>query len=170
MTDLLQKVEELRSQLASLESASQTFSVQSRLAEGVRTETKIRGFDLTVDEPKDLGGTDAGPNPVELVLAALATCQEIVYSVYAARAGVELERVEVDAEGDLDPRGFLGVSEEVRPGFENVRYRVRIESPSEPEKVRELSRLVDEHCPVFDILTRPVEVSGAVELNGSPLA
>ncbi|BBL79709.1 OsmC family protein [Rubrobacter xylanophilus] len=123
-----------------------------------------------MDEPRELGGTDAGPNPVELVLAALRTCQEIVYAVYAPRAGVDLESVEVDVEGNLDPRGFLGVAGEVRPGFQSVRYRVRIQSPSAPEKVRELVGLVEEHCPVLDIISNPVETSGSVELNGSPIA
>jgi len=170
VTSIAEKIGELREQLERLERAQQDFSASTRLVEGLRTEAEIRGFELTVDEPRELGGTDAGPNPVELVLAALGTCQEIVYAVYAPRAGVELEGVEVDVEGTLDPRGFLGVSGEARPGFESVRYRVRIQSPSEPEKVRELVRLVEEHCPVLDIISNPVRTSGSAQLNGSPLA
>jgi OsmC-like protein len=49
-----------------------------------------------------LGGTDAGPNPVELVLAALATCQEITYRAYATALGIPLESVSVRLEGLLD--------------------------------------------------------------------
>ncbi|QYJ17257.1 hypothetical protein Rxycam_03099 [Rubrobacter xylanophilus DSM 9941] len=170
MTSVAEKIEELRGQLEHLERAEQTFTAGTRLVEGLRTEAEIRGFELTVDEPRELGGTNTGPNPVELVLAALGTCQEILYAVYAPRLGVELENVEVDVEGTLDPRGFLGVADEARPGFQSVRYRVRIQSPSAPEKVRELVRLVEEHCPVLDIISNPVETSGSAELNGSPLA
>ena len=55
---------------ANADHAIATFSADSRQVEGLRSETKIRQFSLTVDEPPTLGGTDAGPNPVELVLAA----------------------------------------------------------------------------------------------------
>lgn len=170
MANIAEKIGELREQLERLERAEQTFAASTWLVEGLRTEADIRGFDLTVDEPRELGGTDAGPNPVELVLAALGTCQEIVYAVYAPRAGVELESVEVDVEGTLDPRGFLGASQEARPGFGQVRYRVRIESPSDPERVKALVRLVEEHCPVLDIISNSVETSGSAELNGNPIA
>jgi putative redox protein len=68
--------------------AKAVFSVDSRQVENLRSEAKIRQFSLTVDEPPTLGGSDAGPNPVELVLAALATCQEITYRAYATALGV----------------------------------------------------------------------------------
>ena len=57
---------------ANADHAIATFSADSRQVDGLRSETKMRQFSLTVDEPPTLGGTDAGPNPVELVLAALA--------------------------------------------------------------------------------------------------
>jgi uncharacterized OsmC-like protein len=64
--------------------------------------SQIRGFTTTIDEPLELGGTDSGPNPVELLLAALGGCQEIVYRAYAAVMGLEIERIEVHAKGYLD--------------------------------------------------------------------
>ena len=78
---------------ANADRAIATFSADSRQVEGLRSETKIRQFSLTVDEPPNLGGTDTGPNPVELVLAALATCQEITYRAYATALGIPLESV-----------------------------------------------------------------------------
>lgn len=106
---------------------------------------------------------------MELVLAALGTCQEITYAAYATVLGVDLESLEVEVEGRLDPRGFFGVADDVDPGFSEVSYRVRIESPAEPERVEKLVRAVDEHCLVLDILRRPVRTAGGVELNGEPL-
>ena len=64
---------------ANPEHARAQFSVESQLIEGLRCNTKVRHFNVTVDEPPTAGGTDAGPNPVELVLVALASCQEITY-------------------------------------------------------------------------------------------
>src|ERR1700722_20071675 len=90
---------------ANPDNAVATFSADSRQVEGLRSETKIRQFSLTVDEPPNLGGTDAGPNPVELVLASLATCQEITYRAYATALGIPLESVAVKLEGSLDLRG-----------------------------------------------------------------
>jgi len=100
-----------------------TFSADSRQVEGLRSETKIRQFSLTVDEPPSLGGTDTGPNPVELVLAALATCQEITYRAYATALGIPLDSVSVKLEGSLDLRGFFAVKDDVRRLQRSARRR-----------------------------------------------
>ena len=169
-TKIAAAVEHVRAQLRSAPEGqtSTTFKAQTRLLEGVTTAARIRQFDLTIDEPVHLGGSDSGPNPVEVVLAALGTCQEIVYGVYAAALGIPLDRVEIDVEGDLDPRGFFGVAD-VAPGFSAVRYNVRIQSPADVETIQELVATVDRHCPVLDILQRPVPVAEHVELNGREL-
>jgi len=116
---------------------------------------------VRLDEPPVLGGSDSGPNPVEAVLAALGSCQAIVYRAYATALGLRVDRVEVDARGRLDLRGFLGLAP-VAPGFEEVTFRTRIESPEPPERIQELARIVEEHCPVLDIVRRPVPVTGKV--------
>ena len=84
---------------------------------------RIREFRFDVDEPPLIGGTDAGPTPVELVLAALGTCQEIVYATYARVLGIPLDGVAVSAEGRLDLRGFFGVAD-VPAGFQDVSFAV----------------------------------------------
>jgi uncharacterized OsmC-like protein len=150
------------------EQAVATFAVDSRQVEGVRSETKVRQFTLTIDEPPSLGGTDLGPNPVELVLAALATCQEITYRAYATALGVPLDSVSVKLEGDLDLRGFFAVGEEARPGFAAVRGVVKLQSPASPAELARLKEVVDAHCPVLDILKAPVPV--ALSLDVTPLA
>lgn len=125
------------------------------------TDSSIRRFGVRLDEPAALGGADTGPNPVEAVLAALGSCQAIVYRAYASALGLRLDRVEVDVRGRLDLRGFLGLAP-VAAGYEEVTFQTRIESPEAPERIQELARLVEEHCPVLDILRRPVPVTGTV--------
>ena len=100
-------------------SAKAVFSVDSRQVENLRSEAKIRQFSLTVDEPPALGGSDAGPNPVELVLAALATCQEITYRAYATALGIPLDSVSVKLEAFSTCGDFLPSTREcvrVSPG------------------------------------------------------
>src|SRR5260370_22963571 len=76
---------------ANPDNALATFSADSRQVEGLRSETKIRQFSVTVAEPETLGGTDAGPNPLALVLGALASCQQITYPAYAEASDIPLE-------------------------------------------------------------------------------
>ena len=149
--------------LANPDHAIATFSVNSRQVEGLRSETKIRQFNVTVDEPPNLGGTDTGPNPVEFVLAALATCQEITYRAYATALGIPLESVSVTLEGSLDLRGFFAVKDGVRAGFNDVRGVVNLKSSAPDAELAKLKDVVDAHCPVLDILRAPVPVDLRLE-------
>jgi putative redox protein len=153
---------------ASPQRAVAVFSVDSRQVEGLRSEAKIRQFSVTVDEPPSLGGSDAGPNPVELVLAGLASCQEITYRAYATALGIPLEGVSVKLEGRLDLRGFFAVSEGVRAGFTGVRGTVTLKSSASGEELAKLKQVVDAHCPVLDILRAPVPVD--LELSAERVA
>jgi putative redox protein len=127
------------------EHANATFAADSRQVDGLRSETKIRQFSLTIDEPPNLGGTDTGPNPVELVLAALATCQEITYRAYATALGIPLESVSVKLEGALDLRGFFAVKDGVRAGFNDVRGTVHLQSTAPLAELAKLKEVVDAH-------------------------
>ncbi len=163
-------VQQIRAHLGSLpdDKVKATFRSDTRLVQGLTTNAKIREFDLTIDEPAQLGGANAGPTPVEVVLAAFGTCQEIVYAVYAAAMGIQLDRVEVAVEGDIDPRGFFGVKD-VSPGLSSVRFNVRLGSTDSAERIAALVEAVNQHCPVLDILKQPVPLTGTVELNGKQL-
>ena len=130
---------------------------------GFTVRSEIRGFTVPMDEPRELGGNDTAPNPVELLLAALGGCQEIVYRAFAAVLGVEISSIEVHAKGNLDLHGFLGLSD-VPAGFSNISFTTRIVSPASPESISQLAVLVERHCPVQDTIARPVPVSCKVEL------
>lgn len=146
-----------------------TFVAETRLVDGYATAADIRQFGLTVDEPPTLGGTDQGPTPVELVLTALGTCQEIVYATYARVLDIPLDGVTVRVEGRLDPRGFFGAAD-VPAGFQDIVFDVDVSSPAGPEAVSRLVATVNAHCPVLDILRQPVPVNGRYTLNGAPIA
>lgn len=145
-----------------------TFMSASSLQGILRSEVHIRNHRLLVDEPPAMGGGDAGPSPVELVLAALGTCQEISYRLCAADMGIEITRVAARVEGDLDLRGLFAVDDSVRPGFGEVRLVIELESNADEAQLEMLRRNVDAHCPVLDIIRNPVPVTIAhVAAGGS---
>lgn len=143
--------------------AKAVFEAESRQADGLKSEVRIRQFHLDVDEPEALGGKDQGPNPVEYVLAALASCQEITYRLYADALGIPLNNVSVRIKGDIDLRGFFAVEEGVRPGYQAIEAEVTLDSPADEDTLRRLKEKVDRHCPVLDILANPTPVSLALK-------
>lgn len=145
--------------------AQATFGSTSELQDGLCSHVTIRDHSLVVDEPEQLGGDDSGPNPVELVLAALGTCQEITYRAYATALGIPLDKVSVKLEGDIDLRGFFAVDDSVRPGYQKIRGTVHLESSAGEEALQQLRQAVNAHCPVLDILSKPVPVELDVEIS-----
>lgn len=140
--------------------------VHAALRPGTATEVTITARDhtFTIDEPADLGGADRGANPVEHLLAALASCTVITYTVWAEKLGLRLDGVEVDVDGTIDLRGFLGLDEEVRAGFQGINLAVRLSGPESTEDYRRLEQAVGAHCPVGDNLTAGVPVRTHVTL------
>lgn len=109
-----------------------------------------------------LAGADKAANPVEYALASLGSCQAITYRVWAAQLGVKLDKVEVDIDGDIDLRGFFGLDDKVRAGFNAVRIRVRLAVPKSDARYQELADAVQAHCPVLDLFRNPVPVERAL--------
>lgn len=141
-----------------------TYRATTRLVGGLRSETEVGSHSVTSDQAAPLG-EDAGPSPVELVLAGLGACQEVVYGVHARLLGIPLESVTVAVEADLDPRGFFGAAE-VPVGFRRVAYTADSRSSAPPEQIARLVQIVDARCPVSAILREPVPVESGYVVNG----
>jgi uncharacterized OsmC-like protein len=139
--------------------AAVSFTVSGQLVGTTEVAIRARGHQVTVDEPPALGGADVAANPVEYALLALASCQAITYRFWAAQLGIELDNVEVVAEGDLDVRGFFGFADGVRPGFTAVRLTVTPSGPEPADRYKQLADAVDAHCPVHDLFSHatPIE-------------
>jgi uncharacterized OsmC-like protein len=125
---------------------------------GKEDTTRTEPFVLDADEPPVLLGEDHGANPVEFVLHALASCLTTSMVYHAAARGIKIESIESHLEGDLDLQGFLGLSKDVRPGYQNLRVNFTVKSDAPAETLRELTKF----SPVFDIVTNPVPVSISV--------
>jgi uncharacterized OsmC-like protein len=126
---------------------------------GQEDTSRVGAFTLDAGEPAVLVGTDTGPNPAETLLHALAACLTTSLVYVASARGVRLTRVESRLEGDMDLRGALGLSDEVRNGFQRIRATFTVEGDATPEKLRELVERAQRRSAVFDIVSNGVPVS-----------
>jgi uncharacterized OsmC-like protein len=115
-----------------------------------------------VDEPGSLAGDDVAASPVEFALGALISCQIVVYRLYANALGIQVDDIDIAAEGDLDARRLFGIDESVRAGFTDVRLQITITGPESEERYQELRAVVDAHCPVLDLFANPTPVAVTV--------
>ncbi|CAM3989680.1 OsmC family protein [Mesobacillus zeae] len=133
------------------------FQATAHLQAGMQVKARCRGFEITIDEPKELGGSDTGMNPVELVLSALGACQAIVARCFARKFKIEFDDFWVDVEGDLDTDGFMKQSD-VRRGYSDIRYNIHIKTDAPKEKVEEFVDFIEKTCPVGDTIANPVNL------------
>jgi uncharacterized OsmC-like protein len=141
---------------ANPEKAQAKFKANTEWVNGAYSKTTIRDFVMEGDEPLSYLGTNRVPNPVEAILAALGSCLAIGFAYNAAAWGINLESLAISLEGSLDLRGFLGVSDKIRPGYQNIKATCRIKSDASLEKIRELSEHVQRTSPVGDIIRNSV--------------
>jgi uncharacterized OsmC-like protein len=155
-----------------------TFKASSIWREGTRNSGQIIGFvhagapdttrsvpfTLEGDEPPVLLGNNAGPNAVELLLQALGFCYGVGYVANAAAQGIDITSLEIDVEGDLDVRSFLGL-QGPRAGFTGIRAKAKVSSPNASEaQLQDLCRYVLDTSPVRDCLANPVAVKTVLEI------
>jgi uncharacterized OsmC-like protein len=137
--------------------------IQSFHAAGQEDTTRTQPFILEGDEPPVLLGENHGPNAVESVLHALASCLAVGFVYNAAAMGIRVESLSFKLVGDLDLHAFLGLSEKSRPGYENIKLTYRVKSDASREKIVELCNYVQKTSPVLDIIRNPVPVTVALE-------
>lgn len=142
--------------------------VETELVQNYHGRGSAREFDFESDEPASMaGGQNMGPRPLEYFLAGFAFCQQVVLAKHALATGIELNDVQVEVEGDVDPRGVLGIGD-VDPGFDGaLRQITHIESPATEEEIRDLVEQAESHCPAYASLSVPVERT--LVLNGQQL-
>ena len=134
-------------------------TIQGFYGAGQEDASRSRPFIVEGDEPPVLLGGNAGANAVEAVLHALASCLAVGFIYNAAAQGINVESLSFDLEGDLDLHAFLGLSDQVRPGYENIRLTYRVKSDAPREKIVELCDYVQRTSPVMDIIRNPVPVT-----------
>lgn len=110
-------------------------------------------------EAEILLGQDKAANPVEHLLSALMGCMTTTLAYHAAARDITIDAINTESEGELDLRGFLGLSDSIRKGYQRIRVKMRVQSKADPEVLRELTMF----SPVYDVVSRSVPVDVAIE-------
>ena len=151
---------QFRAQNRWIDGAHNRSTIQGFYGAGQEDVSRTQSFSLDAGEPAILLGTDTGANPAEALLHALAGCLTTSLVYVAAARKVRLTEVQSTLEGDMDVRGALGLSDEVRNGFTQIRVSFKVKGDAPPEKLREVVERAQQRSAVFDIVTNgvPVEV------------
>ncbi len=129
-----------------------------RLKPGLECEVTEGPWRLTVGMGEKSGGTNAGPNPGILGRGALGTCLAVGYAMWAARLQVPLISLQVEVQADYDSRGELGVSDDIAPGYSQIRYQVTVESSAPEAAVLEVLDTADKYSPYLDVFARAHDI------------
>lgn len=124
----------------------------------LKEDTSRKPIVFDIDEPPVLLGNNVGPNPVEYVLVGLSGCLTTSLIAHAAARGIRIKGLSTRLEGDLDLRGFLGISEDVKVGYERIRVYFKIDADIPETKKQELIAMAATYSPVYNTLAKPVPV------------
>jgi uncharacterized OsmC-like protein len=153
------------------------FHAETEWTEALRSVTSISEFDqagervhtrefrIEGDEPEQILGDRTAPNAVELLLAALGSCLSVGYAANAAAMGIELDDLRFELSGEVDLRGFLGISEDVRAGYESVTVTTYVDADAPAAELETLRERVEATSPLVDSITNevPIETDLVVE-------
>ena len=151
------------------------FRVKTAWTGQTRSESRVDGyviggeridrqFKIAADEPLELLGSNGEPNPQELLLAAMNACMTVGYVAGAAVRGIKLDHLEIETHGELDLRGFLGLSDDVPAGYRRLDYTVRIAGDGTPGQFQEIHDNVMRTSPNYFNMARSIDVHGKLEL------
>lgn len=138
-----------------------SFGVEGQKESPTKTTVTVRDFEVVVDEPETLGGTDNGPNPLEYLLAAQAGCLNATAHEVADDMDIVLDTVEIEIEGDVNPAKFQGQSSDPRAGYQDVRVTIEADTDADDEILTQWVEQTEERCPVTDNMQNatPMDVS-----------
>ncbi len=146
------------------------WGVTTRWEGGAVSETEVTGcsiggkrihrnFRFRTDEPLELAGTNEYANPQEYLMGAFNACMVVGYVALSSLFGIALESVEIETEGEIDLRGFLGLDPAVKPGYDEIHYTVRIKGAGTEAQFREIHEIVMKTSPNRFNISQPVKLT-----------
>lgn len=137
-----------------VDGASSKTSIQSFFAGGRENTDREQPMFVEADQPAFLAGNNTAPNSVEHLLHALTSCLTTTLTYHAAVQGIPLGAIETSAEGEMNSKGFFGLSDEVSKGYERIRVNMRVASSASVETLTALAM----NSPVYEMVSKAVPV------------
>lgn len=131
---------------------------------GLEAKATVRDFEMTMDEPKSLGGTNTGMNPVEAMLSAVGGCKVIVAKSFARAHKINLNAIKITVTGDLDTDGFTGKNPDAKIGLMNLHTQYEIDADNTKEEIEAFTDFIDATCPVMDTIVNTPNISRDIEM------
>lgn len=134
------------------EAAMITLKAQGNISEGISCKVETGRALVQAGLHSATGGTGMLACSGDLLLQALVACAGVTLKAVATAIGVEIKDGTVQAEGDLDFRGTLGVSKEAPVGFTSIRLAFTLDTDADEEKLQKLLQLTERYCVVYQTL------------------
>jgi len=126
-------------------------SVNGQSESPMRMKVKSGKFEMIIDEPENMDGTNMGPSPIQVLLMSLAGCINITGHQVARQNGMKLNGMKLKIEGTMNPCSFIGCSYEERAGFQNINIKVEPDfENAKPEEIKSWLKETENRCPVTD--------------------
>lgn len=153
-----------------------TFQATTSWVSGVQSVTHVKSFDwagqaydrafsLTIDEPEELGGTNLGPNPQEVLLSALNACLMATFVVLCSMQEITLEKVEITSKGHLDLRGFFQLDAAITPGYQDLRWIMTVKGNATSEQFQQIYEAALSASPNVWNLAHPIAVRPELQVE-----
>ena len=140
------------------QSAIITLRAEGKIGENISCKVETGKAMVEAGLHPATGGTGMLACSGDMLLEALVACAGVTLSAVATAIGVNIKDGTIQAEGDLDFKGTLGVSKEVPVGFKAIRLQFILDSDAPAEKIADLKKLTERYCVVYQTLVKGVQV------------
>jgi len=136
-----------------------TLRAQGRLGDGITCRIETGKALVAAGLHPATGGTGVSACSGDMLLEALVACAGVTLNAVATALGIPLRDATLQAEGDLDFRGTLGVAKDAPVGFQNIRLQFTLDTDATDEQLATLLRLTERYCVVYQTLMHPPEIA-----------
>lgn len=143
---------------------------------GPKSETRIsyfslggerlpRNFTIMADEPQQLLGTNTAANPQEYLFVAMNSCLLATFVAASSVQGIKLDSLEIETEGELDLRGFLGLDKNVIPGYDHVNYTIRVKGDGTEQQFKAVHEFMKKTSPNYFNMATAISLNSKLVVN-----